>query len=94
MHQAQNAAAGKKTLTAELVGLRVGDFVLVTFPGELTRADRAEHQEDGRRTKRPSSPATPTATSTMPPTDEQLRNARLGPRGLRLPAGPRLADAF
>ena len=36
MHQAQNAAAGKKTLTAELVGLRVGDFVLVTFPGELS----------------------------------------------------------
>jgi hypothetical protein len=36
MHQAQNAAAGKKTLTAELLGLRVGDFVLVTFPGELT----------------------------------------------------------
>ena len=36
MHQAQNAAAGKKTLTAEMVGLRVGDFVLVTFPGELS----------------------------------------------------------
>jgi hypothetical protein len=36
MHQAQNVAAGKKTLTAELMGLRAGDFVLVTFPGELT----------------------------------------------------------
>ncbi len=36
MHQAQTLAAGKKTLTAELVGLRIGDFVLVTFPGELS----------------------------------------------------------
>ncbi len=36
MHHAQNLAAGKKTLTVEMVGLRVGDFVLVTFPGELT----------------------------------------------------------
>jgi hypothetical protein len=36
MHQAQNAAAGKPTLDVEVVGLRVGNFVLVTFPGELT----------------------------------------------------------
>jgi hypothetical protein len=36
MHQAQNAAAGKSTLEVELLGLRVGEFVLVTFPGELT----------------------------------------------------------
>ncbi len=36
MHQAQNVAAGKRTVDVELVGLRVGDFVLVTFPGELT----------------------------------------------------------
>jgi hypothetical protein len=35
-HQAQNAAAGKRTLDVELVGLRIGDFVLLTFPGELT----------------------------------------------------------
>ncbi|MFO0909650.1 MAG: hypothetical protein U0794_15110 [Isosphaeraceae bacterium] len=35
-HQADNVAAGKPTIDAELVGLRVGDFVLVTFPGELT----------------------------------------------------------
>lgn len=34
MHHAQNVAAGKSTLDAEIVGLRVGDFVLVTFPGE------------------------------------------------------------
>src|SRR5262245_46927265 len=35
-HQAENIAAGKRTLTVEVVGLRIGDFVLVTFPGELT----------------------------------------------------------
>jgi len=34
MHHAQNVAAGKPTIDAEVVGLRVGDFVLVTFPGE------------------------------------------------------------
>jgi len=36
MHQAQNVAAGKKTMDVELLGLRVGQFVLVTFPGELS----------------------------------------------------------
>ncbi|MCX6911040.1 MAG: hypothetical protein NTY01_23770 [Verrucomicrobia bacterium] len=36
MHQAQNVAAGKPTIDVEVVGLRVADFVLVTFPGELT----------------------------------------------------------
>jgi hypothetical protein len=35
-HHADNVAAGKRTLDVELVGLRLGDFVLVTFPGELT----------------------------------------------------------
>jgi hypothetical protein len=35
-HQATNLAAGRKPLEVELVGVRVGDFVLVTFPGELT----------------------------------------------------------
>ena len=34
MHHAQNVAAGKPTIDAEVVGLRVGDFRLVTFPGE------------------------------------------------------------
>lgn len=33
-HQAQNLAAGGKPIDAEIVGLRIGDFVLVTFPGE------------------------------------------------------------
>ncbi|MAG92813.1 MAG: hypothetical protein CMJ48_03590 [Planctomycetaceae bacterium] len=36
MHQAQHVAAGKRTLDVELMGLRVGEFVLTTFPGELT----------------------------------------------------------
>ncbi|HVJ69821.1 MAG TPA: hypothetical protein VM510_17720 [Caulifigura sp.] len=35
-HQAQNVAAGQRTVDVELVGLRVGEFVLLTFPGELT----------------------------------------------------------
>jgi hypothetical protein len=35
-HQAQNVAAGKRTLDVEVLGIRVGDFVMVTFPGELT----------------------------------------------------------
>ncbi len=34
-HHARNAAAGK-TIDIEVVGLRVGDFVLATSPGELT----------------------------------------------------------
>lgn len=36
MHQAQNVAAGKNTIAVEVVGLRIGDFVLVMFPGELS----------------------------------------------------------
>jgi hypothetical protein len=36
MHHQQNLDAGKRTLDVELIGLRVGDFVLTTFPGELT----------------------------------------------------------
>ncbi|MDB6118773.1 MAG: hypothetical protein JWO08_2554 [Verrucomicrobiaceae bacterium] len=35
-HLAQNQAAAKPTLEVEVVGLRIGDFKLVTFPGELT----------------------------------------------------------
>lgn len=35
-HQLQNLAAEKREIDVELVGLRVGDFVLTTFPGELT----------------------------------------------------------
>ncbi len=35
-HLAQNQAAGKPTIEVELAGVRVGDFKLVTFPGELT----------------------------------------------------------
>lgn len=36
MHKKQNDDAGKPTIDVEVGGLRVGDFVLVTFPGELT----------------------------------------------------------
>ncbi|MBS0209872.1 MAG: hypothetical protein JSS27_13065 [Planctomycetes bacterium] len=35
-HLAQNQATGSPTLDVEVCGLRVGDFKLVTFPGELT----------------------------------------------------------
>lgn len=35
-HQADYVAAGKRTLDVEVVGVRIGDFVMVTFPGELT----------------------------------------------------------
>lgn len=35
-HQASFAASGKRTIDVELLGLRVGDFVMITFPGELT----------------------------------------------------------
>lgn len=35
-HHAENAAAGSKTVEVDLLGLRVGDFRLVTSPGELT----------------------------------------------------------
>lgn len=36
LHQAKIREAGSKTLDVEVAGLRVGDFQLVTFPGELT----------------------------------------------------------
>ncbi len=35
-HQADNAAAPKPTVTVEIMALRIGDFVLATFPGEPT----------------------------------------------------------
>ena len=35
-HQARNAAAEKRTIDVELLGMRIGDFVLLSFPGELT----------------------------------------------------------
>ena len=35
-HQASMVASGKRTIDVELVGLRVGNFVLTSFPGELT----------------------------------------------------------
>lgn len=35
-HQARGFGVGKKTVDAEVAGLRVGEFVLTTFPAELT----------------------------------------------------------
>lgn len=35
-HQADLVDSGRRTIDVELVALRVGDFVLTTFPGELT----------------------------------------------------------
>jgi len=35
-HQTRLAKAGTATLPVEVVGLRIGNFVMVTFPGELT----------------------------------------------------------
>lgn len=35
-HLSQNQAAGKPTLEVEIAGVRIGDFFLVTFPGELS----------------------------------------------------------
>lgn len=35
-HQASLVASGKRTIDVELTALRVGNFVLTTFPGELT----------------------------------------------------------
>ncbi len=35
-HQAQNLSAAKRMIDVELIGLRVGNFVLTSFPGELT----------------------------------------------------------
>lgn len=35
-HQANNLAAGSRTIAVEVLGIRIGDFVLCTFPGELT----------------------------------------------------------
>lgn len=35
-HQADLVDSGRRTLTVELLGARIGDFVLLTFPGELT----------------------------------------------------------
>jgi hypothetical protein len=36
MHHAQNVAAGKRTIDVEVLGVRIADFVFVTFPGEPT----------------------------------------------------------
>ena len=35
-NQQKNLDAGKRTIEVEVVGVRVGEFLLLTFPGELT----------------------------------------------------------
>ena len=35
-HHARNVEAGSDTIEVEVTGLRIGDFVLITFPGELS----------------------------------------------------------
>ena len=35
-HQETNLAAGRKPMEVEMAAVRVGDFVLITFPGDLT----------------------------------------------------------
>lgn len=35
-HQAENIAAGQRTINVEVAGVRIGDFTMITFPGELT----------------------------------------------------------
>jgi hypothetical protein len=35
-HQAENIAAGSRTIDVELSAIKIGDFRLLTFPGELT----------------------------------------------------------
>ena len=35
-HQLQNVESGSRTVPVELLGVRIGDFVLTSFPGELT----------------------------------------------------------
>lgn len=36
LHQKQLIESGRRTLDVELVAIRIGDFVMLTFPGELT----------------------------------------------------------
>jgi hypothetical protein len=36
IHQADNVAAGSRTIDVEVVGLRIGELTMITFPGELT----------------------------------------------------------
>ncbi len=72
-HQTRNVAAGRDTVDAEVLALRVGEFVLVTFPGELTV------QIGLNIKKRSPHPATFVAGYTngylyYAPTEEQLAN--------------------
>jgi len=74
MHHAQNLAAGRKPITVEMVGLRIGDFYMVSFPGELS-------SQIGLNIKK-ASPHELTFIASISngyiyytPTEEQLKNA-------------------
>ncbi|MFA6242217.1 MAG: hypothetical protein WC655_14885 [Candidatus Hydrogenedentales bacterium] len=72
-HQAANTAAGKSTVDVEVLAVRIGEYVLVTFPGELTvqiglnikKASPHEHTFVAGYTN---------GYIYYAPTDEQLRN--------------------
>jgi hypothetical protein len=74
MHHAQNMAAGSDKITVEMTGLRIGDFFLVSFPGELS-------SQIGLNVKK-ASPHELTFVASISngyiyytPTEEQLRNS-------------------
>ena len=74
MHHAQNLAAGSNKITVEMTGIRIGDFFLVSFPGELS-------SQIGLNIKK-ASPHELTFVASISngyiyytPTEEQLRNS-------------------
>jgi hypothetical protein len=73
-HQARNASAGSSTVPTEIVGLRIGDFSLITFPGELSAQIGLNIKQ-----RAPSRTAFVAGYTngylSYAPTDEQLRNA-------------------
>jgi len=73
-HLAEHKAANSPTLDAEVCGLRVGAFKLVTFPGEVTVQVGLNIKKAAQDAQRTSFPATRTATSGTPPTEQQRRN--------------------
>lgn len=86
-HQAENQAAGNAPVSAEILGVRIGPFVLVTFPGEpsvqigLDIKERSSHE------------LTFTAGCTngylyYAPTAEQLRNSGAAQEDSDCPLAP------
>ena len=67
MHQAQNTASRKRTIDVELAGVRIGEFLLITFPGELSVEIGLNIKKGARILPSRSSPDTPMDTSTICP---------------------------